>query len=300
MEEPSDGKIEGIQKVELQENQDVQSVAESSDGKSEETQKVESRTEDKDVVTKDVGDVEAVVDSVREIVVDGNSESLNGTYDAGDLDLKSSEVVDSGKAEEEKKVPDSLTDLEPVVSLSKDFSQAVEELIENSIGLESAEKEEKASLASTTTNGISPVVANDEVKGNGETTKFLSADENNGSEVVTNVVSRATEETTLLISKEDSGVPVVVSEAIEETKLQALDASVGEASKENVDNSSQPVASAPAADTSNAGEESYKTQIPESTGNPVGDSLRLDINAFYLGVSTHPATNFLEELLWAL
>lgn len=272
MEEPSNGKIEETQKVDLQEDyrEEAQSVVESLDGKLEETQKVEL----KDVVTQDV-------ESMREIFVDGNSVSVDGVYSGlksssfdreEAADEKSSEVVDSGKLEEEKGVSDSVTEYaEPVVSLYH-FNQGIEELVENSIGLESMEKEEKPSLSSEKTNGISYVVAKEEVK-EIEETNFVSSDEINGSpEVLKNILSKGFEETTLLTVDENGGVPVVVtdvvSKGIEETELLASDASVGEPSKESVNDSLQPLDDAPAVDTSNAGEEGNKTEIPQSTGNP--------------------------------
>lgn len=287
MEEPSNGKIEETQKADLQEDyREVQSVVESSDGKLEDTQKVELKAEYKEVITQDVGEVEPVVESVREIVVDGNSESVDEFYSAlrssnFDKDEKSSEVVDSGKLEEEEKeVSDSVTEYdEPVVPLYH-FNQGLEELVENSIGLESKEKEEKASLSSYKTNGIPSVVANEELKGI-EETNFLSSDEINGShEVLKNTVSKGIEETTLLAVDENSGVPEavtdVVAKGIEETTLLASDASVDGASKENINDSLQPLDDAPTVDVSNAGEEGNKTEIPQSTGNPVS-TLGLDL-----------------------
>ncbi|XP_059452358.1 uncharacterized protein LOC132182989 [Corylus avellana] len=282
MEEPSNGKIEDTQRVDLQEDyREVQSVVESSDGNLEGTQKVELEGDEykEEVVTQDVGEeVEAVVESVSEIVVDGNFESVDEVYsglksngfDKEEVaDEKSSEVVDSGKVEEEKEVTAPLYH----------FNQGLEELVENSIGLELKEKEEKTPLSSSKTNGISSVVANEELKGI-EETNFLSSDEINGSpEVLENTVSKGIEETTLPTVDENSEVPVVVtdvvSRGIEETKWPASDASVGEpsggvdgASKENVSDSLQTLDDAPAVDTSNAGEEGNKTEIPESTGNP--------------------------------
>lgn len=289
MEEPSNGKIEETQKADLQEDyREVQSVVESSDGKLEDTQKVELEAEyNKDVKTQDVGEVEAVVESEREIVVDGNSESVDEFYSvlkssSFDKDEKSSEVVDSGKLEEEeeKEVSDTVTEYaEPVVPLYH-FNQGLEELVDNSIGLESKEKEEKASLSSDNTNGISSVVANEELNGI-EETNFLSSEEINGSpEVLKNTVSTGIEETTLLAVDENSGVPEaatdVVAKGIEETTLLASDASVDGASKENINDSLQPLDDAPAVDISNAGEEGNKTEIPQSTGNPVS-TLGLDL-----------------------
>ncbi|KAF5481460.1 hypothetical protein F2P56_002108 [Juglans regia] len=252
--EPSNGEIDETQKVESEEEKrEVQSVVESSNGELEETLKVEFQAEDKEVVGQDVGDVEAVVESVREIVLDGDSELVDETSDGVDRGLtscsfdkeetvneKSSEVVYSGELEEEKEVSSSVADFEPVVSLPKDFIQGVEELVENSIGLESKEREE---------NNVS------------------------ASEALTDVVSEGIEETTLPNLDENGWVPVVVtdhvvSERIEETKLLSSDVSVGEASKENVKNLLQPLASAPVVDTGNAVEEGNKTGIPESTGNP--------------------------------
>jgi len=146
--------------------------------------------------------------------------------------------------------------------------------------LESKEKEEKASLSSDNTNGISSVVANEELNGI-EETNFLSSEEINGSpEVLKNTVSTGIEETTLLAVDENSGVPEaatdVVAKGIEETTLLASDASVDGASKENINDSLQPLDDAPAVDISNAGEEGNKTEIPQSTGNPVS-TLGLDL-----------------------
>ncbi|KAK4577936.1 hypothetical protein RGQ29_028182 [Quercus rubra] len=279
MEEPSNGKIEDTQKVESQEeNVEVESLVEIANGKFEETQKVEPQAEYNEVAIEDVGEVKAVVESVREILIDENSESVDQSYDGGDSGLrtstfdkeeKSSEVVDSGKyEEEEKEVSHSVADyVEPIVSLSKDFSQGVEEPVENLTGLESKENEEKVPLSLEKSNGISPVKANEEVKGI-EETKLPSPDANDGSYEVA-------KETTLLASGEDGKVPEVVQKEIEETELLASDVSVAEAStgvyessKEEANDSLQPLANAPAVDTSNAGEESNKTEIPESTGNP--------------------------------
>ncbi|KAB9080311.1 hypothetical protein FH972_026955 [Carpinus fangiana] len=284
MEEPSNGKIEDTQRVDLQEDyREVQSVVESSDGNFEETQKVEPKGDEyKEVVTQDVGEeVEAVVESVREIVVDGNFEYVDEVYsglkssgfDKEEVAVeKSSEVVESGKLEEEEEEKE-------VTAPLYHFNQGLEELVENSIGLELKEKEEKAPLSSDKTNGISSVVANEELKGI-EETNFRSSDEINGSpEISENTVSRGIEETTLPTVDENSEVPVVVtdvvSRGIEETKLLASDASVGGpsggvdgASKENVSDSLQKLDDAPAVDTSNAGEEGNKTEFPESTGNP--------------------------------
>lgn len=290
MEEPSNGKIEDTQRLDLQEDyREVQSVVESSDGNLEGTQKVELKGDEykEEVATQDVGEeVEAVVESEREIVVDGNFESVDEVYsglkssgfDKEEVaDEKSSELVDSGKLEEEEEEEKYVT--APLYH----FNQGLEELVENSIGLELKEKEEKVPLSSDRTNGISSVVANEELKGI-EETNFLSSDEINGSpEVLENTVSKGIEETTLPTVDENSEVPVVatdvVSRGIEETKLLASDASVGEpsrgvdgASKENVSDSLQKYDDAPVVDTSNAGEERNKTEIPESTGNPVSTS----------------------------
>jgi hypothetical protein len=286
MEEPSNRKIEDTQRVDLQEDyREVQSVVESSDGNFEETQKVELKGDEcKEVVTQDVEEeVEAVVESGREIVVDGNFESVDEVYsglkssgfDKEEVpDEKSSEVVDSGKWEEEEK---------EFTAPLYHFNQGLEELVENSIGLELKEKEVKAPLSSDKTNGISSVVANEELKGI-EEINFRSSDEINGSpEILENTVSRGIEETALPTVDENSEVPVVVTDAvsrgIEETKLLASDASVGGlsggvdgASKENVSDSLQKLDDAPAVDTSNAGEEGNKTEFPESTGNPVSTS----------------------------
>lgn len=241
MEEPSNGKIEDTQKVESQEeNVEVESLIEIANGKLEDTQKVEPKAEYNEVAIEDVGEVKAVDESVTEILIDENSESVDQTYDGSDSGLrtsnfdkeeKSSEVVDSGEyEEEEKEVSHSVADyVEPIV----------EELVE-------------------------------EVKGI-EETKLPSPDENDGSYEVA-------KETTLPALGEDGKVPEVVQKGIEETELLASDVSVAEAStgvyessKEEANDSLQPLANAPAADTSNAGEESNKTEIPESTGNPVSN-----------------------------
>ncbi|KAL0002226.1 hypothetical protein SO802_016007 [Lithocarpus litseifolius] len=214
MEEPSNGKIEDTQKVESQEeNVEVESVIEIANGKLGETQKLEPQAEYNEVAIEDVGEVKAVDESVREILIDENSESVDQTYDVGEV-----------------KVPPSL---------------------------------EKS-------NGISPVKANEEVKGI-EETKLPSPDENDGSYEVA-------KETTLPALGEDGKVPEVVQKEIEETELLASDVSVAEAStgvyespKEEANDSLQPLANAPAVDASNAGEESNKTEIPESTGNPVSN-----------------------------
>ncbi|XP_030932093.1 uncharacterized protein LOC115957890 [Quercus lobata] len=279
MEEASNGKIEDTQKVESQEeNVEVESLVEIANGKFEETQKVEPQAEYIEVAIEDVGEVKAVDESVKEILIDENSESVDQSYDGGDSGLrtsnfdkeeKSSEVVDSGKYEEEKKeVSHSVADyVKPIVSLSMDFSQGVEEPVENLTGLESKENEEKVPLSLEKSNGISPVKANEEVKGI-EETKLPSPDENDGSYEVA-------KETTLPALGEDGKVPEVVQKEIEETELLASDVSVAEAStgvyessKEEANDSLQPLANAPAVDTSNVGEECNKTEIPESTGNP--------------------------------
>lgn len=249
--EPSNDEIDETQKVEsVEEKSEVKSVVESSNGESKEKQKVEYQAEDKKVVVQDVGDVEAVVESVREIVLDGDSELVDETSNGGDLGLinssfdreetsneKSSERVESRELEE-KEVSSSVVDFEAVVSLSKDFVQGVEELVENSIGLKPKERKEKASL---------------------------STNDNN-------VVSKEFEETTLPTLDENGEVPLVVTEEIEETKLISSNASVGEASKENLKTLLQPF---PVVDAINAIEERNKTEIPESAGNSVS-TLRID------------------------
>ncbi|KAK7853073.1 hypothetical protein CFP56_037139 [Quercus suber] len=259
MEEPSNGRIEDTQKVESQEeNVEVVSVVEIANGKLEETQKVEPQAEYNEVAIEDVGEVKAVDDSVREILIDENSESVDQSYDGGDSGLRTSNFDKEEKSSEEsmrkrRKRFHSVADyFEPIVSLSKDFSQGVEEPVENLTGLESKENEEKA---------------NEEVKGI-EETKLPSPDENDGSYEVA-------KETTLPALGEDGKVPKVVQKEIEETELQASGVSVAEAStgvyessKEEANDSLQPLVNAPAVDTSNAGEESNKTEIPESTGNP--------------------------------
>jgi hypothetical protein len=272
MEEPSNGKIEETRKVELEEESvEVQSVVESANGKLEEIQKVEPQAENKEVVIDDVGEVKAVDESVREIVVDEFPESVDQTYDGGDSGLisssfdkeeapneKSFEGVDSGNlGEEVKEVSDY-----PFVSFSTDFSEGVEELVKNSIRLEK-ENEEKVLLSSEKTNGISLEVPNEELKVI-EETKLQSSDETSGSAEA----AKEIEETTLPTLEEEGRVPEVVPRGIEETKLLASDVSVAEVSKENVNNSLQPLANAPVVDTSYVGEEGNKTEIPESTGNP--------------------------------
>ncbi|XP_075670829.1 uncharacterized protein LOC142640564 isoform X2 [Castanea sativa] len=269
MEEASNGKIEDTQKVEYQEeNVEVVSLVEIANGKLEETQKVEPQAEFKEVAIEDFGEVKAVDESVTEILIDENSESVDQTYDGSDSGLrtsnfdkeeKSSEVVDSGKYEEEEKVVSH--------SVADYVVPIVEELDENLVGLESKENEEKIPLSLEKSNGISPVKENEEVK-EIEETKLPSSDENDGSYEVA-------KETTLPALEEDGKVPEVVKKGIEETELQASDVSVAEAStgvyessKEDANDSLQPLANAPAVDTSNAGEESKKTEIPESTGNP--------------------------------
>ncbi|KAG2717582.1 hypothetical protein I3843_03G183400 [Carya illinoinensis] len=267
--EPSNGEIDDTQKVESEEEKrEVQSVIESSNGELEETQKLELQAEEKKVVVQHVGDVEAVVESVREIVLDGDSKLVDETSDGGDrglrsssfdkeetLNEKSSEVVYSGELEEETEVSSSVADSVPVVSLSKDFIQGVEELVENSIGLESKEREEKASLSSDNT----------EIR----ISRVESSDENNvSSDALTDVVSKGIEETTFPNLDVPVVVTDVVSEGIGETKLLSSDASVGEASKENVKNLLQPLASAPVVERGSVVEEGNKTEIPESSGNP--------------------------------
>ena len=100
-----------------------------------------------------------------------------------------------------------------------------------------------------------------------EETKLQSSDETSGSAEA----AKEIEETTLPTLEEEGRVPEVVPRGIEETKLLASDVSVAEVSKENVNNSLQPLANAPVVDTSYVGEEGNKTEIPESTGNPVSN-----------------------------
>ena len=114
--------------------------------------------------------------------------------------------------------------------------------------------------------GISPEVPNEELKVI-EETKLQSSDETSGSAEA----AKEIEETTLPTLEEEGRVPEVVPRGIEETKLLASDVSVAEVSKENVNNSLQPLANAPVVDTSYVGEEGNKTEIPESTGNPVSN-----------------------------
>ncbi|KAM3699027.1 hypothetical protein ACJW31_06G230400 [Castanea mollissima] len=261
MEEPSNGNIEDTQKLESQEeNVEVVSLIEIANGKLEETQKVEPKAEYNEVAIEDVGEVKAVDESVTEILIDENSESVDQTYSNFDKEEeKSSEVVDSENYEEEEKVVSH--------SVADYVVPIVEELDENLVGLESKENEEKIPLSLEKSNGISPVKENEEVK-EIEETKLPSSDENDGSYEVA-------KETTLPALEEDGKVPEVVQKGIEETELQASDVSVADAStgvyessKEEANDSLQPLANAPAVDTSNAGEESKKTEIPESTGNP--------------------------------
>ncbi|KAM3746847.1 hypothetical protein ACB098_06G231500 [Castanea mollissima] len=261
MEEPSNGNIEDSQKLESQEeNVEVVSLVEIANGKLEETQKVEPKAEYNEVAIEDVVEVKAVDESVTEILIDENSESVDQTYSNFDKEEeKSSEVVDSEKYEEEEKVVSH--------SVADYVVPIVEELDENLVGLESKENEEKIPLSLEKSNGISPVRENEEVK-EIEETKLPYSDENGGSYEVA-------KETTLPALEEDGKVPEVVQKGIEETELQASDVSVAEAStgvyessKEEANDSLQPLANAPAVDTSNAGEESKKTEIPESTGNP--------------------------------
>ncbi|KAJ0110405.1 hypothetical protein Patl1_01469 [Pistacia atlantica] len=266
-------------------------MEESSNGKLEEIQKVESQEEDKKVVVEESREVKVEAESLREIVVNGNSESANGDRDGDDSSSQSSssdeeaetvenspQVVDSGELEEEKTVINSVVDpIEPEVSLAEELTEDVEVAVEildahdDVAESESKEIEVNISQSLDESNGVSTDETNDMSKAIEEET-LHSSDENNGaSQVVTEIVSEMIGEIILPSSEENGEVPPadVVSNAIEETKLPVLEQNAKE-SPSTVDEPNQTMANVGNVDdTSNPGELANKPEtIPGSTGNP--------------------------------
>ncbi|KAJ7965097.1 hypothetical protein O6P43_014802 [Quillaja saponaria] len=209
---------------------------------------------------------ESVVDSVQPVlsafndIIDGNKASIDNLVASNNIELEKKEKVMPLPGEEVKGLKDnslpSLKETNVNEGLKGTQELAADEVLK---GIEETNLpilEEK----------IISFPDADALKETGDA-NFSSpeAEENNG-------ISDAT------IPYENNEVPLTITDAvskgIEDTKLQDLDKSVGEssaadeASEENANDESQPLANIHAVDTSNALVQARQRNISEGTGNP--------------------------------
>ncbi|KAF2290614.1 hypothetical protein GH714_014703 [Hevea brasiliensis] len=251
-------------------------MEEFSNGQIEVAQKVETDEEDNRGVAKEFEELKPEVESVREIVVDGNSESFKETHDVLSSDSSNSpeeeaeakdqslSAKDSGTLEEE--VKKDVTDIiiesaESIVPLPQVLSSTTETSIEKSQEPEVTEVEQKEI----------------EVKifpSSNETNEKTTLDETDGG--VSEVVSDGSKETRLPSSDDKRDLSAIatdtVSEGVEEAKVIALEENTGEPSgfvdkesEENTDDSLKPSNNATIVGSSDG--------FPESKGNPHVTSL---------------------------
>lgn len=263
-------------------------MEESSNGELEEIQKLKSQEEDKKVVVEESGEGKAEAESVREVVVNGNSESVNDDRDGEAEPVEiSPQVVDSVELQEEKTVIDSVVDpIETEVSLAEELTEDVEVAVEISetpdgvAGSESKESEVNISQSLEESNGVSADETNDLSKAIKEETLPSSNESNGVSQVVTEVVSEKIGEIILPPFEENGEVPPAISDVVskktEETKLPVLEQNTEKSSnaaysesRGKVDEPNQTMADLDSVvDTSNPCESVNKPEIPGSTGNP--------------------------------
>lgn len=265
-------------------------MEESSNGELEEIQKLKSQEEDKKVVVEESGECKAEAESVREVVVNGNSESANDDRDGEAEPVEIiPQVVDSVELQEEKTVIESVVDpIETEVSLAEELTEDVEVAVEISetpdgvAGSESKESEVNISQSLGESNGVSADETNDLSKAIKEETLPSSNESNGVSQVVTEVVSEKIGEIILPPFEENGEVPPAISDVVskktEETKLPVLEQNTEESSnaaysesRGKVDEPNQTMADLDSVvDTSNPCESVNKPEtIPGSTGNPV-------------------------------
>ncbi|GAV65172.1 hypothetical protein CFOL_v3_08687 [Cephalotus follicularis] len=180
----------------------------------EETKKVESIDEEKEVVESD-----------REISIDGNSVSVNGRHEAEYIE-KIPPILDPEKFEEF--IGSVVDSVQPAVSFTEDLSHGVEALVEkwedpNVTEVESKDFEDKITPPLDVTDGVTPVIEDVTLNGNEETQSPSSYETNGLLAAVTDVETSGTEESIPPSLDKKTGItPVaidVVSNGIEETTL---------------------------------------------------------------------------------
>ncbi|XVF16815.1 hypothetical protein REPUB_Repub10bG0064800 [Reevesia pubescens] len=223
-------------------------MEEFSNGRLDETMKAKANDEEKQVVLEDSAASKPDVEFVRDIIVDGNSESINEKPDGEDSSSRGSssdkeaepeerspQVENSMNFEKEKVISDSVVesvDLERGVCLTKEFSQDIEPSVHKSgdsdvAELDARETEENMSPSLNDTNVDSPILTDSLINGLEEGLEQLSSTETTrDSAILTDVELKGIDEEKMLKGLDETNGSTVAADVmfrgIEETTISCL------------------------------------------------------------------------------